>query len=1085
MFTFTKDQKTALDFPGNVIISAGAGSGKTRVLVEKYFRLLVDQHPDWPVESVVAITFTRKAASELKSRIIARVLGELEKPGISEDRRARLIQVRADVGAAPIGTIHTFCGRILKEFAFDARLNPDFAIVEGARESALKLNAARNAVADATADAGGELYTALLALLNVMSPSTLHALLARMLGSRTAFFQPAYRFVTLSPEELYQELQEFHADYAGEIRRSLAKEWHTIFLELERKCGAGKVKELVATALEQWPENPADEWGTCAELLENFITTALTKDLSCRKAEFKKAGIEEYDGIRTTIEELVGRYKSSCVEDLGNEDLQNLVLSRNLARLFLHTAELYGQLRGGEADEDEAQLLDYADMEILSEKLVKDNSRMGRLLRERYRYLIIDEFQDTSQQQWNILQALCMENEEVMLPDRLFVVGDRKQGVYGFREANVALFSQVHRLITTTNATWNDSLGGVTMASNFRTDACPLNTINQVFERVLSSVDNEYGVEFEPLELMRTANEGCVDYLLAEPGENPETGEEIKQTVEMRRQQEATLVAAHISRLIASGDAKPADIVILCRKRSTFQPFESALQAQQIPVVTQQGVNMFHQPELADAVAALNAVVYPHRDLLFVHYLRSPGVGFTDDLLLKISRSPGRSFYEKAKLVLVEKNYRLDDEWHPITSSEVERLTFALQTLDRARALVGESAPHTVVSFVLEQLGLRILARSSYRGDQAVANLDKLLDVARASESLSFEDFLDYVESEGQNDRGTAESVDMITADAVKIMTIHAAKGLEFPVVYLPDLNSGVSGPGEQASGDGQNWMTLRLSADLRNGNVFLSDYFRMRAEQQSMAEERRVFYVAMTRCERHLILCASEGKITGRNSFFEMVEDEFTTARNNGTLITAEQFSEAELHPPPAPAGASPATTHLSRPARIEAALRAATALTASQKSQTSDGVFSSSMELLLLRHLAAGTDNELALQDAVLADSAEHWQYELGHYLKQLRQWVATDWETSSAAVRILKPLQLVHAGQVQVLTPHLSCGSQYGWFILPGADGIYARQQARTCEELLGSGARHKVITLEMEPAPVLQTATKDVPEATSNE
>src|SRR5690606_5181550 len=124
MFTFTPDQQMALDFPGNVIVSAGAGSGKTRVLVEKYFRLLVDEHPDWPVDTVVAITFTRKAAAELKSRIIKRVLGELEQETEDGPRRRRLVQLRNDVGAAPIGTIHNFCGRILKEFSFDAHLNP-------------------------------------------------------------------------------------------------------------------------------------------------------------------------------------------------------------------------------------------------------------------------------------------------------------------------------------------------------------------------------------------------------------------------------------------------------------------------------------------------------------------------------------------------------------------------------------------------------------------------------------------------------------------------------------------------------------------------------------------------------------------------------------------------------------------------------------------------------------------------------------------------------------------------------------------------------------------------------------------------
>src|SRR5690606_2136241 len=115
-------------------------------------------------------------------------------------------------------------------------------------------------------------------------------------------------------------------------------------------------------------------------------------------------------------------------------------------------------------------------------------------------------------------------------------------------------------------------------------------------------------------------------------------------------------------------------------------------------------------------------------------------------------------------------------------------------TLNNARELVGMKPPYDVVNYVISRLNLRLIARASIRGEQAVSNLDKLLDVARSAEFISYEDFLEYIEREEQNERGTAEARDLTTVDAVKIMTIHAAKGLEFPVVYLPDLSSGVGG---------------------------------------------------------------------------------------------------------------------------------------------------------------------------------------------------------------------------------------------------------------------------------------------------
>lgn len=928
-FKYTADQQMALDFPGNVIVSAGAGSGKTRVLVEKYFRLLVDEHPQWPVESVVAITFTRKAASELKSRILKRVMDELELDDLGAERKTRLLQVRADLGAAPIGTIHTFCGRILKEFAFDAHLNPDFAIVEGARESTLRMDAARQTVAEATAEKGSEMYQSLLALLNVLSPSGLHALLAGMLAGRTNYLVPAQKYVEHSVDELFADLHDMHAEYVVGVREELAEDWVAVLRELERRCNPGKVRELAAMALAHWPADPAVEWQSCEELLQAVMEGALTKTGKCRKVEFKKAEIDEDDPLRERLESIADKYQKSCIGDLTVEDRRDLELSRHLARLFLRAAELYGVLRGGGLEEDEVQLLDYADLEILAEKMVTESSRIRRLLKERYRFLIIDEFQDTSEQQWKIVRALCTDDNGEALPGRLFVVGDRKQGVYGFRDANVQLFTQVHEMITTRNDDWMGNRGGVTMAANFRTLEKPLSLINQVFQRVLTSIDNEYAVDFEPLELTQTAKPGCVEYLYVEPDMDEQTGKPVKTAVDERRGQEAELVAAHAAELIASGAVQPGDIAILTRKRAVFTPFEEALEAHGIPVVTQQGLNMFHQPELADAVAALNAVVYSHRDLVFAHYLRSPAIGLTDDLLLKIARTPGRSYYDKAVRVAAENKYRLDDLWFDLDDAEKERLTFALDTLNTARELVGMKPPYDVVNYVVNRLNLRLIARASFRGEQAVANLDKLLDVARSAEFISYEDFLEYIESEEQNERGMAEVRDLTTVDAVKIMTIHAAKGLEFPVVYLPDLNSGVGGRAGQVDGDGIDWMTFRLSTEMRGDSpVFLSEYFKERAEQQSLAEERRVFYVAMTRCKHHLVLCASEGRNFGKSCFYEMVKDEFDAAQSAKKLLTQNDFTEQQLRPLPSDDTNNSRPLGLSRTARLEGALRAASVL-------------------------------------------------------------------------------------------------------------------------------------------------------------
>lgn len=927
MLSFTPDQQLALDFPGNVIVSAGAGSGKTHILVEKYFRLLVDLHPTWPVESVVAITFTRKAAAELQNRIIRRLSQELEKPDLSPERIARVLQVRADLGAAPIGTIHTFCGRILREFAFDARLNPDFGIVEGARETTLTLDAARQTMAAATADAGGEDYQALLQILNVMSPIALENVLSGMIASRSNYLRPARRYLDSSIDELFADLQVLHEEYVRQLYDEIAEEWLPLLEYLMRVCQPGTVQAVAAAAHEALTACADDEREACRLALNHFVETALTKTGTCRKAEFKKAGIDELDDIRKGIEKAASRLKKAVLEELGPEDRRDLELTRHMARLFQRAVDIYSQLRGGGETDDEVQLLDYADLEVLTEKMLADRPRLARLLQERYRYLIIDEFQDTSEQQWNILKALCLDENGEALPDRLFVVGDRKQGVYGFRDANVQLFAHVQELITAANPEWNGGRGAVSMMANFRTSKVPLDTINRVFEKVLNSVANRWAVEFDALTLTRQDDGGCVEFLYV-PAPEAEDGKAVRVTAQQQRESEASLVAAHIARAIANGK-RPGDIAILTRRRSVFTPFEDALNTHGIPVITQQGLNMFHQPELADALAALNSVAYPHRDLVFVHYLRSPGIGFTDDLLLKISRTPGRSYYEKAVRVCSDGKFKLDDAWYPLLPDELERLNFALETLRTARNMVGLQSPYHVCRFVIEALGLRLIARATWRSEQAVLNLQRLLDMARSAEFLSYEDFLQYIQSEENTDRGTGEIVDLSNADAVRIMTIHAAKGLEFPTVYLPDLNSGVGGRLDTVDGDGLDWMTLRLPPEMRSETpVFLSEYFRKRDEEQSLAEERRVFYVAMTRCEQHLVLCASDGKIAGKNRFYEMIEPEFDAAATSGELVTPDDFSEQELHPESVSTYEMPPEEKLGRDARIAAALHAARVL-------------------------------------------------------------------------------------------------------------------------------------------------------------
>jgi ATP-dependent exoDNAse (exonuclease V) beta subunit len=209
-------------------------------------------------------------------------------------------------------------------------------------------------------------------------------------------------------------------------------------------------------------------------------------------------------------------------------------------------------------------------------------------------------------------------------------------------------------MVQQSNEEWNAGRGVVSMAANFRTAPIPLTLINRVFENLLTPAGNTYGVDFEPLAAMKIEKQGCVEFLLA-ASKSTDSDSELQPVPDPLSDidpiTEARLVAAHIQQLLSNNEAQPGDIALLFRKRSVFADYEKALKDLGIPVVSQQGANLFQQPELADMMAALNAVAYPHRDFVFVHYLRSPLIGFTDDLLLKIARTRGRSYYDKANVV--------------------------------------------------------------------------------------------------------------------------------------------------------------------------------------------------------------------------------------------------------------------------------------------------------------------------------------------------------------------------------------------------------------------------------------------------
>lgn len=865
-FQFLSQQQAALDYQGNIAVSAGAGSGKTRVLVEKYFRLLVDEHPDWPVESVVAITFTVKASTELKGRIVKRIQDELRRQDLAETRRYRLLELRREIAAAPIGTIHNFCSRVLREFAFDARLNPDFAIVEGAQESSLRKEAVQGALAAATQQPGAQLYQDLLVLLALYNRRQLQQLLESMLRQRGAMSPVAQRYVRTDLDVLWEELQHFHMQHVEQKRQQARADLQNCLKNFA--ASATEVEGLCHGWLENIRKAMHTEgtWVLLGSIAEDILSHFFTQKGTLSKKAEKTYGLQGSSECLKRVYDACKIFGSSALRDLGDLDRENLQVSQMLARIYLEAEEGYNASRSASQSTDEVDLLDFADLELRAEKLISENASVRKRLRERFRYLIVDEFQDTSEVQWRILGPVVCSDDQSMLSSRFFMVGDRKQGVYGFRQASSRLFNHVSQLVTESNDLLSGPhLGNLCIAYNFRTLPRPLTAVNSLFETIMGAAHSEHDVQYEALEPQRSG-EGLIEVLVTEQSSDGEDDNETPPA-------EADVVAMRIHDLLGENPEKlkPGDFAILLRRRKNFPVYEQALRQRGIPFTTHGGSSLYEQQECCDLIAVLRLVAEPDNDIVAAQVMRGSLFNFSDELLLKLSLVPGDSLLAKMSAVVAGERPA-----HKVrlSTAELERVTVLQHLLLALQRRAGMVNIDELLTMTCESTGAYALLGGGPRGEQAAANVQRLLDLARTMELRDLDEYLGFIDSELADGRGESEaSLELPSDAAVKIMTIHAAKGLEFPYVILPELAVAPAARRDEVLTDGTSWLAVLKCLSAETAALFLPSWIQDRKAQAALAEEKRVLYVAMTRCRDGLILSAARGSRGEDKSFFAMIE--------------------------------------------------------------------------------------------------------------------------------------------------------------------------------------------------------------------
>jgi ATP-dependent helicase/nuclease subunit A len=847
----------AVDPRHHVVLEASAGTGKTRVLVDRFVRLL-DAGVD--PRNILAITFTRKAAAEMRDRVLATLEARARADRSFRPRWRALTDRVADI---QVSTIDAFCFRLLREFPLEAGVDPGFEIADetemarfSAEALALTFRAVRGLV---VSDADVRL------LLAEIPAPTLREALASFVDRRHVLLPAVAAFARR--HEGMPTAEAVAAAFLDDVRSVLSAP-DARPIRSEGPLGAPDFDWLAAD-LSRLDDFPATDAARVRQfegrLREYFVGDHDTpRSMAARKFKPFFASAEVKRSHDQAVRALAPRLKTAFDRfDAGVDGL----LARGLLRVFAIASRTYETLLEEHALLDFAAMLDRA-VALLSHQEEFARSRLK--LQSRYHHVLVDEFQDTSRQQWRLIERLVdawREGEgSTDAPTSIFIVGDRKQSIYRFRQAEVALLDEAARKI--------GALGGGgsvrrSITRSFRAVPELLAFVNALGAELASTAPGDFRFRYGDADRFPVAAVG--------PGARRDGVPVLGLIAERTAAASAAAIAAEIDRLLqvavvrdhrtAPRQARPDDIAILFRTRAGHRVVEDALTARGIRSYVYKGLGFFDAPEVQDLQALLRYLARPDSDLRAAEWLRSRFVRLSDDGLARIAPEFSRAL--------------LDRSWEAGARGldRADRAIVERARLDVPRwiALSARATPGVVLDTVVsESAYAREL--SGARLDQARENVKKVRALVRRVENRGYAT-LDRLAEYFETLRAGEESNAIVAASgSVHLMTIHAAKGLEFPIVFLVNLHAGTRGTGR---------ITV-IERDTRDQPhvAFGATEETAAEEDQNREEMRRLLYVGVTRARDRLYL---SGELDSRGRLWRR---QFSLASLLPATL-AEQFGE------------------------------------------------------------------------------------------------------------------------------------------------------------------------------------------------
>ncbi len=749
-----KDQaardKIRNDLDKTFLVEAGAGSGKTAGLVKRMIALLAEGRCE--PEKMVAVTFTRKAAGELKERFQVGI-EEHWREESDQQVRERLTESLEKIERIFTGTIHSFCARLLRERPVEAGIAPDFTEIEGLEEKLLEETAWEQYLVEVGAN----------------NPQLLEQL--DELDLSHSDLKKAFVELNLYPDVEIIKQKTKKPDFnpaRQEFERFLQKASSMLRPDMPA-AGWDSLQSKIRTSL---------RWKDLFNLQDDRFFVRLLGRLDGGYKATCKRWQQDKDDIKA-LEGQFAHFQETFIKPVLNEWL--VYRHYHLLEFIEPAVEQYREMRRRE------NMLNFQDLLMLTANLLKNNKEVRGYFQERFTHLLIDEFQDTDPIQAEIMFYLTGQelNEKdwtklTPRPGSLFVVGDPKQSIYRFRRADIATYDQVKQVIK--------GSGGeiINLSTNFRSLPGLINWGNSAFEKLFSPITPPYQADFTTMDSIQINQGGCTEGLLS-----LQVNKIKYDSQEKIAAADAEKVAEWIENAIAGDirlsrsedeikrgldeNARASDFLVIVSRKAKMTLYARALEKKGIAFSLSGGGDLEESAELKELLNLLQTLADPENPVPLVATLRGVFFGFSDDLLYRFKLAGGQLNF-------------LNPVSEKFDKDVYKRFNQAREILLRYRVWAKNLPPSSVIEKIVDELGLIPYALAGELGRGRAGSIMQTLELLRSRESrgeCNFGGSVDFIER--LLDEGVEEelSIDGGSIPAVRIINLHKAKGLEAPVVIL------------------------------------------------------------------------------------------------------------------------------------------------------------------------------------------------------------------------------------------------------------------------------------------------------------